>query len=154
MTQGPLSGAPRIHVAASPPLQQVQAGQGVVFTLTVTNLSDENQSQTIAVEGLPRAWITIAFDETRAALPREQRNAIVTIAVPEGSLTAAMRFRAIARAGEETSVTDCVVEVSGVTPEVDESVEGLEQRPPPPGLALAPPEASLEAGGEAGRSCA
>ena len=149
MTQGPLSGAPRVHVAASPPLQQVDAGEGVVFTLTVTNLSDENQAQSIAVEGLPRAWVTIAFDEAREALPREQRNAIVTIAVPEGSQTAAMRFRAIARAGEEMSVTDCVVEVSGTTPEVDELVEELDQRPPPPGLALAPAEASLEAGGEA-----
>ena len=149
MTQGPLSGAPRVHVAASPPLQQVDAGEGVVFTLTVTNLSDENQAQSIAVEGLPRAWVTIAFDEAREALPREQRNAIVTIAAPEGSQTAAMRFRAIARGGEEMSVTDCVVEVSGTTPEVDELVEELDQRPPPPGLALAPAEASLEAGGEA-----
>ena len=93
--------------------------------------------------------MTIAFDEAREALPREQRNAIVTIAAPEGSQTAAMRFRAIARAGEEMSVTDCVVEVSGTTPEVDELVEELDQRPPPPGLALAPAEASLEAGGEA-----
>ena len=149
MTQGPPSGAPRVHVAASPPLQQVDAGEGVVFTLTVTNLSDENQAQSIAVEGLPRAWVTIAFDEAREALPREQRNAIVTIAVPEGSQPAALRFRAIARSGEEMSVTDCVVEVSGTTPEVDELVEGLDQRPPPPGLALAPSEASLEAGGEA-----
>ncbi len=123
MTQGPLSGAPRISVAANPPLQQVDAGEGVVFTLTVTNLSDENQAQSIAVEGLPRAWVTIAFDEDREALPREQRNAIVTVAVPADAQTAATRFRAIARAGEEMSVTDCIVEISGTAPEVDALVE-------------------------------
>jgi hypothetical protein len=149
MTQGPLSGAPRIHVGASPPMQQVDHGDSATFTLVVTNLSDENQTQNVSVEGVPAAWVTINFDAARQALPREQRNAIVTIAVPEGTQTAAARFRAVARAGEEMSATDCILEVAGVAPLVDESAEELERRPPPPGLALAPSDASLESGGDA-----
>jgi uncharacterized membrane protein len=149
MTQGPHSGAPLIHIDASPGLHQASAGDGVVYTLTVTNLSDESQSQAVAVEGLPRAWVTVDFDASRQALPREQRNAIVTVSVPDDAESGALNFRVIATAGDERAAADCVLQVEGVAPAVAEESEDAAQRPPAPGLALTPSEVSLESGGEA-----
>ena len=149
MTQGPVGAVPRIHLAADPPMQPVTAGGGgVVFTLVVTNLTDDQQSQDVTVEGIPSSWVAINFDASRPAFSREQRNAIVTITVPEGTYTSVMSFRAVATAGEHRSTTDCVLQIDGVTPEVDEIVEDVEGRPPPPGLDLSPPVVSLVADGD------
>ena len=59
-----------------------------------------------------------------------------------------MRFRVQARAGDERSFAECAVEVLGLepaagAPDLDEE----DGRPPPPGIALAPGEASVEGGG-------
>ena len=148
MTQRPPPRAPRVHVLASPGLQEVRAGEGVVFDLTVTNLSDDAQTQSVAVEGLPRGWVTVDFDEQRQAYPREQRSAVVTVAVPEGTESRSVRFRVVASVGDERSATDCVLQVQGVEPAAVELPADEEPRPFAPGLAMTPADVSVEGGGE------
>ena len=148
MTQGPPLGAPRVHVLASPPLQEVRAGEGVVYDLTVTNLSDEAQTQAVAVEGLPRAWISIDFDEARQAYAREQRSAVLTIAVPDGTESRSIRFRVVASVGDERSATDCVLQVHGVEPAPTGEGDDDEPRPLAPGITLTPDDVSIEGGEE------
>ena len=144
-----MAGAPRLHLAVNPGLQQVDAGATAVFMLSLTNLGEEPQAQSLSLEGLPNGWLRLEFDEERQAYPGEQRSAVLTVTVPADVPSGPRRFRVVAAAGDERSIADCVLQLHGVDPEPAAEVASAEEgRPIPPGLALDRAEVAIEAGSE------
>ncbi len=145
-----MAGAPRLHLAVDAGLQEVDAGGAAVFMLTITNLGDEPQAQSLSLEGLPNDWLRLEFDEERQAYPGEQRSAVLTVSVPPDVASGPRRFRIVAAAGDERSVADCVLQLRGVDPEPSAAAASAAEagRTIAPGLALDRPDIAIEAGSE------
>jgi uncharacterized membrane protein len=128
--------SPYLWVETTPGELSVRAGEQAVFSIAVENRSQQAQTQSIELEGLPADWVAIDFDERSRAFPREQRRGTLTISVPAGAAAERLRFSVIARAGSERSSAQCWLEVLRA-----------EQPAAAPGIALSPPSVAVQGGG-------
>ena len=124
-----------IWVEITPAEQRVRPGERAVFAIAVENRSGSAQSQSVAVEGLPGAWVAVDFDARSISFPQERRSGTITITVPIEAEGGRLGFATVARAGQEESSAGATLDVQAV-----------EIRPLAPGLALSPPVLEIEAG--------
>ena len=124
-----------LWVDVVPADQRVRPGDQVVFAFGVENRGGLAQSQTVAIEGIPPAWLTLDYDTRSIAFPRERRNGTVRVAIPVDADSRTYRFFVIARAdAQESSATASL------------HVDAVEARPLAPGLTLTPSTLELTAG--------
>ena len=141
----PLPESPHLGVDGAPVHQRVGPGEKAIYAITIENRSDEAQTQSLELQGLPQEWYTLEFAERRVAFPREQRSATLIVSVPEDAQLHLHRFRVVARAGAEESAVQCSLEVlaqSGAAlagpSEPQTETEGGPALPLPPGVTLSP----------------
>jgi len=134
----------RLKVNSSPVDERVAPGEKAIYSVTIENRSDDAQTQSLELQGLPQEWYTLDFAETRIAFPREQRNATLIVSVPEDAQSELHKFRVTAKAGAEESAVQCSLEilagsVPGPTvPSAPEAEVEAKLAPPPPGVTLSP----------------
>ena len=137
----PLPRSPLLGVSCDPPQQRSEAGAKAIYAITLENRSNEAQTQSIEVRGLPLGWCAIDFDERRACFPGEQRSATLIISVPEGTESGRNEFQIVARASGEQSGVRCALEVEASEPSPTPSSEPAELLPSVPGVSLIPLDA-------------
>ena len=131
--------SPRIHLEVSPTHQGSAAGDRAVFVIAIENRSDEAQSQTLTIDGLPAGWYTLDFDERRRSFPREQRNSTLLISIPENTPAQLHQFQVIVRAETEQSTVSCSLDVlqrAASSPTPEELTQ--QSQIPAPGLSMTP----------------
>jgi hypothetical protein len=147
----PLPESPQIGVDSGPAHQQAGPGDTVIYAITIENLSEEAQTQSLELRDLPPEWYTLEFDESRVAFPREQRSATLIISVPEEAQPSLHTFQVVARAGAEESAVQCSLRVlaqgsavPSAQSEAEAAAESRGPRPPAPRVSLSPAQVTWD----------
>ena len=125
----------QLWVEVTPTEQRVRPGERAVFAIAVENRSGSAQSQSVTVDGLPAEWVAIDFDARSIAFPQERRSGTVTVTLPLDADSGRRPFAIVARAADEESAAEAVLDVLAV-----------ELRPLAAGLSLSPAAVEIEAG--------
>jgi uncharacterized membrane protein len=124
-----------LGLEVAPTDQRARPGERAVFQINIANRTDEAQSQSLELRGLPGDWFSVDFDEKRVAFPQEQRSASLIVSAPEGTEPGRQPFRVVVRAGDEEAVVQCSLEVLA-PPEAPAAPPPQKERPPAPVVSL------------------
>lgn len=141
MVQPPPTPIP-VSIEVTPPEVVVAPGVDGVLTLTLRNLSEAPQTQSLGVEGVPASWISTDFDSARQTFPGETRGATVTIHLPEDVPAGSLPLRVLVRVGEMRAFASASLRV------LQDAATGPDAGARPPGLSLSQSNVTIETGSD------